>query len=78
MIRLAFALLLLVTLAGVAQGALNALVDLNGANFSHGVSVTRTSAPTTLNAHTRYYYRVKGTVHGKGVLALVIPGDDYG
>ena len=70
--RLAFALLLLVSLADVARGALNAVVDLAGATFSHGVSFTRTSAPATLDASSRYAYRIEGTVHGTGLLGAVV------
>ncbi len=69
---LAFALLLLVSLAGVARGALNAVVDLAGATFSHGVSFTRTSAPATLDASSRYAYKIEGTVHGTGLLSAAV------
>lgn len=71
--RTAVALLLTLGLPAAVHAAKVATVDLAGATFAHGVGVSRTSSPTTLEAQARYYYRIEGTVHGTGSLAFVIP-----
>jgi hypothetical protein len=67
-------LVLFGTLAlGTAQAAKVGIVNLAGEDFGHANGVDANSSPTTLDAQSRYYYRIEGTVHGTGLLALAIP-----
>ncbi len=67
------ALFLALSLSGTAHAAKVAVVNLAGTDFGHNNGVDVNSSPTTLDAQTRYYYRIEGTVAGTGPLAFVIP-----
>ncbi len=71
--QLLAALFFALALPGTARGAKVAIVDLAGTDFGHNNGVDVNSSPTTLDAQTRYYYRIEGTVVGTGPLAFVIP-----
>ena len=69
----AAALLLTLALPVAVHAAKVATVPLAGQDFGHQNGVDVNSAPTTIEAQTRYYYRIEGTCHGTGAFATRYP-----
>lgn len=66
-------IIFLLAFGTTAQSVNQAVLDLAGLTFGHGISDTATSAPTKIDAQTQYHYKVTATVHGTGVLAFALP-----
>lgn len=56
----------------VAQQPL-VVVDISGTQFGNATPIHVDSGATKLQAATSYTYKIEGTVHGTGTLALLIP-----